>query len=421
MGEKNITAIIMYWYPYVGATQPIYKAIFTHLLKNGYRINIIAGVPHFRKGRKEVWHEYKGVFYKKSLEEGLCVQRTFVLSPKISLRFDKNGILRRLINYTSFFVSALLTSIFARELSPKLLFVPTFPPLLGGLLGYLISFIKKTPFVYNVQDVHPDLLYSIKLFQAKPISFLLEKSERFVYSRAKHIIVISDTIKNTLHNKGVPLDKITVIPNFCDTDFIRPGSKDNEFSREHDITDKFVVMFAGNISEPQGVEFIIEAAKLLTDYKDILIAFVGRGEKKQEAEKLVRDSKLKNVFFIPLQPLRKMPLVWASADVALVSLRKNLSHLAFPSKIYGILSSGTPAIAMVDKNSEIWEFIEASGGGICVVSEDYKGLADKVSLLYKDHLLRKQMGERGRRFVEKKFSKEIVLHRYLKLFDELVI
>ena len=421
MNSKKVTAVIMYWYPYVGALQPIYKAIFTHLLENNYTVSLVVGIPHYRKGRDELWCEYKGILYKESIEDGLSIKRVFVFSPKINIGFDKNGILRRLVNYVSFFISALLIILFDRKSKPSFLFVPTFPPFFGGLLGFLGSRIKKIPFVYNVQDVYPDILFSIKLFRTRPVSYILEAIEKFLCSRAKHIVVPSNKIKETLHTKGVQLNKITVIPNFCDTDFIRPLPKNNDFAKKHNLHDKFVVLFAGNISEPQGVEFIIEAAKIIRHHRDILFVFVGRGEKKQEAEELVRDSKLRNVFFIPLQPLRKMPLVWASADVALVSLRKNLSHLAFPSKIYGILSSGTPAIAMVDKNSEIWEFIEASGGGICVESEDYKGLADKVSLLYKDHLLRKQMGERGRRFVEKKFSKEIVLHRYQKLFDELVI
>ena len=419
MDEKRITAIMMYWYPYVGATQPIYKSIFNRLVEDGYKIDIIAGIPHYRKGRKELWRDYKGVFYKKSIENDMFVQRTFVLSPKFFDIFDRHGIVRRLVNYTSFFVSAFLTAIFSRQAKPKFFFVPTFPPIFAGLLAFCISTLKKRPFVYNVQDVHPDILYSIKLFRARPISFVLEKSEKFVYSRAKHIIAISDTIKNTLYKKGVPLEKISVIPNFCDTDIIKPAQKDIAFSRQYDLIDKFIVMYAGNISQPQGIEFIIEAAKKLRDRKDIQIVFVGRGEQKEGAKNLALQANLKNVSFIPLQPVERMSDVWASADVCLVSLRKNVSHLAFPSKIFGILSSGRPLIAMVDKDSEIWKFIEKSDSGLCVQSEDSDGLADAILKMVRDTTLRNHMGKKGRNFVVKNFSKSLVGSKYKELFDQL--
>lgn len=421
MNSKKITAIIMYWYPYVGAIQPIYKAIFKNLSKNNYTINIIAGIPHYRKGREELWHDYRGVFHKECIEDELSIKRTFVFSPKIDIGFDKIGILRRFINYFSFFVSAFLAIIFDKKIKPKIFFIPSFPPFFIGLLACLISAIKKVPFVYNVQDIYPDILYSIKLFRLRPIAYFLEEIEKFVYSRSKHLIAISDKMKDTLHSKGVPLEKISVIANFCATNFVKPFPKKNDFSKEYNIQDKFIVLYAGNIGEPQGVEYIINAAKIISCYPDILFAFVGRGEKKQEAEKFVRDSNLRNVIFIPLQPFEKMPLVWASADISVVSLRRNLSHLAFPSKIYSILSSGRPIIVMVDKKSEIWEFVEESNAGFCVESEDSKELANKILSLYNNPSLGKRMGENGGKFVEKNFSKELILSKYKKLFDNLFI
>ena len=416
--NKEISAIMMYWYQCIGAPQPIYEEVFRNLSIE-YKITVIAGIPHYRKGRKELWREYRGVFYKESIEAGLCIKSVFVFSPKINIGFDKNGILRRFINYLSFFISAFFAIWFDRKSEPTFFFVPTFPPFFGGLLACLISKIKKTSFVYKVHDVYPDILFSVKMFRIRFISHFLGKIEKRTYSRAKHIIVVSNRVKETLYEKGVPLEKITVIPEPCNTDFIRPLPKNNDFSKEYNLQDKFVVLYAGNISKPQGIEFIIEAANIIKNQSDILLVLVGRGEKKMEIEKLIEDYKLRNVISIPLQPVERMPRIWASADISIASLRKNISHLAFPSKIYSILSSGRPIIAMVDKGSEIWEFIEESKGGICVEAEDSKNLAKKIMFLYDNSLLRKRMGENGRKFMKEKFSKEVFINQYKNLFDKI--
>lgn len=419
MSSKVLCAIVMYWYPYVGAIQPIYRQVFGHLSDNGYRVEVVAGVPHYRKGRRELWREYRGVFYRKSTEDRLHVKRAFVLSPRVDLGFDRNGTIRRFINYISFFFSAFLVSLFARGPKPSVVFALTSPPVFGGLLGLVASAVKKTPLVYNVQDVYPDILRSLKLFRCGPLYYLIQGLERCIYARARCIVAVSEKVKETLEKKGVPPGKIRVIPNFCDTELVRPLPKDNEFAREYGLHDRFAVLYAGNMGEPQGIEFVIRAARSIEGYADILFAFVGRGEKKEEAESLARECGLKNMVFIPLQPFERMPLVWASADIGLVPLRKNISHLVFPSKIFGILASGTPVISMVDKGSEIWEFVERSRGGLCVESEDVKGLADAVVSLYKDPALRARMQKQGRAFVEEGFSKTIILEKYRELFDEM--
>lgn len=420
MSNKEVTAIIMYWYPYVGATQPIYKSIFEHLLNSGYRINLIAGIPHYRKGRKELWNEYKDVYYKRSFEGGIDITRVFVFSPRCNFDFDKNGIIRRFLNYFSFFISACWVLMFKTKTSPSFFFIPTFPPVFSGLLGVIALTLKKRPFVYNVQDVYPDMLSSLKLLKFTPLFAFLDLMERFVLKKARHIIVISNRMRQTLCKKGIAEDKISVIPNFCDTKFIKPLPKVNPFSQRYNLSDKFVVLYAGNMGPPQGMEFIIKAAGIIgAENKNIYFAFVGRGEKKKEIQELVKKMGLKNIIFVPLQPFENMPYIWASADIALVSLRKDLSHLAFPSKIYSIMSSGRSLIAMADEGSEIWEFVKNSQGGICVQSEDYKSLADTIKYLYKNKSLRKNMGNKGRNFIEKNYSEDLVLQKYKKLFYSL--
>jgi len=416
---KDITCIIMYWYPYVGATQPIYKAIFEHLLKKGYRIHIVAGLPHYRKGREELWKEYKNTFYKESIENRMHIKRTLVFSPKVNIAFDKNSILRRLINYTSFSISAFLIILSDKKSKSKFFFIPTFPPFFGGLLACAASAVKKIPFIYNVQDVYPDILFSMKLFRFRPISYLLERMEKFICSRSTHIIALSNKVRETLQRKGVQSEKITVIPNFCASDFSKPLPKNNTFLKEYNLQNKFIVLYAGNIGQPQGAEFILKAARILENKPDILFVFAGRGEKKEEIQQSAKNDFLKNVLFIPLQPFERMPFVWSSADVSLVSLRKNMSHLSFPSKIYSIFSSGKPIIAMSDKKSEIWEVVDKSGGGICVQSEDSDDLAGKILFLYNNPILRKSMGEKGREYVEKNFSKKLILNKYEELFEKL--
>jgi len=161
----------------------------------------------------------------------------------------------------------------------------------------------------------------------------------------------------------------------------------------------FVVQYAGNIGLSQGLEHVIETAGLLAGESRIRFVFVGDGAGRASLAELAERRGLTNVQFIPFQSYEKLPMVLASADVALVALKKGLSSDSVPSKVYSILASGRPLIAAVDANSDTARLIEEAKCGVRVEPHNSRGLVDAIQLIYRNLIHSQQFAESGRAYV----------------------
>ena len=142
--------------------------------------------------------------------------------------------------------------------------------------------------------------------------------------------------------KGVPATKVSVIPNFIDTEKITPLNQDNLFSRKFDLVGKFVVMYAGNIGIPHGVEVLVEAAEKLKMQPKVLFCFVGRGEHKETIRNLAKGKDLPNCIFIEPQPEEVVPYIWATASAGVVTYKKGLAGFSVPSKLLAMMCAARP-------------------------------------------------------------------------------
>jgi len=275
-------------------------------------------------------------------------------------------------------------------------------------------------FVYNVQDIYPDIAIRLGILRNKRLIDVFRFLEHFVYSKATALSVISDGFKANLLSKGVPDKKVHVIPNFADTDFIRPLPRHNRFSKAQGLDDHFVVLFAGNLGLSQGLELVLEAAGLLKDFPEICFLMVGNGAAKMALLDLVQRMNLKNVNFLPFLPYQDIPEMYASSDVCLVPLKRGITKESVPSKVYSILAAGRPIIASVDEGSDTWRLIREAGCGICIPPEDPHALAGAVIRSYRKREDGICMGEKGRTYVEAHFSRQQVAKKYEQLFMHVV-
>lgn len=408
---------MLYWYPYEGPLQPIYGRIFQDLMGKGHKITIVTSFPHFRKGREETWDEYRGKLFQRDKWKDAKVVRSYVYAPVFDQR--KPGLLYRALNFISFNISCIIAGIFMTG-KQDVIFAPSSPPLTNGLCAGIVSLWKCCPIVYNVQDMYPDMAEKLGLIKTRAILLILKRLESIVYKIADKVMLLSEGMRKNVRNKGVPVGKTEIIPNFIDTNFIKPLPQDNPFSIQWGLVNHFIVMYAGNIGLPHGVEFVVEAAERLKDKKDMLFCFVARGENKDKLVELCDSKTLRNTVFIPQQPEDMVPHIWASSDVSLVTSRKGLSGDSVPSKTFAIMASGRPIIAMVDEGSEVWNIVKGAKCGICVPAERADLLVQAILRLYNNEKERKEMGENGRRFVVENFSRKIISRRYEKLFLDVV-
>jgi colanic acid biosynthesis glycosyl transferase WcaI len=171
---------------------------------------------------------------------------------------------------------------------------------------------------------------------------------RFVYHRAAAITVISPGFRRNLVDKGVPPEKIHVIPNWADEDIYRPVPRDEALAAQHNLTGRFNIVFGGNMGVAQGLQNVIEAATLLRDTPEAQFVFIGDGVEKDVLCRMVHERGLDNVRFVGRQPVREMPRFFALADVLLVHLKRDpLFEITIPSKTLAYLACGRPILGVV--------------------------------------------------------------------------
>jgi colanic acid biosynthesis glycosyl transferase WcaI len=291
------------------------------------------------------------------------------------------------------------------------------PPLTNGLAAFLLSRLRGVPYVYNVQDIYPDVAIRMGVLTNPRVIAFFKRMESFVYYRAAAVSVISEGFRRNLLGKGVPDDKIEIIPNFMDTDFVRPLPRHNGFSAEHGLDDRFVVLFAGNVGMSQGLMKVLDTARLLEDHEDILFLIVGNGAAKPGLQDYAEDLGLENVRFLPFQPHEDLPEMYASSDVCLVPLRKGFTGESVPCKVFTITAAGRPLIASVDRDSDTYRFVEKAECGLWVEPENPDALAEAILTLYHDPDRRERLGRNGRAHVEARYTPQVVARQYASLLE----
>lgn len=406
----RILFLTTYFGPDITANGILMTQLAEELVDMGHQITVITSMPHYSTNR--IWDEYRGHLWVREDRPSMVIYRVYLYVPQ-----QKENLMGRLFSYVSFntlsFIVGSLTG------SHDLLCVPS-PPLTNGLTGYLLGRRFRVPFVYNVQDIYPDIAIRLGVLKNPRIISFFQRMERFVYRNAEVVSVISEGFRRNLLAKGVPDTKIAVIPNFVDTDFITPLARDNGFSLEQGLDGCFVVLFAGNVGLSQGLDTVLMAAKRLTSYPDILFLIVGNGAAKSALQDQARQMGLTNVRFLPFQPHEVVPEMYASADLCLVPLRKGITQESVPSKVFAIMAAACPLVASVDQGSDTWDLVHAGNCGICVEPEDSDALATAILDLYHDRSKTTSLGVNGRQYVTKHFTKKLVAQQYSQLFQQVV-
>ena len=291
------------------------------------------------------------------------------------------------------------------------------PPLPLGISAYLLSRMKKAPFVFNVQDIFPQSVVDLGLLKNKVLIKISEAMEKFIYKKARYITVHSEGNRENIISKDIDPDKIETIPNWVDTDLIKPvKNQDNNFRKKNNLKDKFVVSFAGVMGFAQGLDIVISCAELLKSYKDILFLLVGDGVKKDGLIKETEDMQLNNIKFLPPQPKEEYPYILYSSDICLVTLDKSVKTPVVPAKLLNIMASGRPVVASMNLKGDAPKIIKDAKCGYCVEADDVKGFSEAILKLYNNTSLRDEFGKNGREYAVRHFSRKICIEKYEKLF-----
>ncbi len=402
----RILLLIIQFPPDVNSTGILMSQLGEGLVARGHKVSVVTTFPHYEHFRIE--DGYRGKLFERTTYKGMNVIHLWVYASGM-----KQRMIHRLFSYLSFNVLAAVTGILNRESYDVILC--TNGSFFTGLTASLIGLAKHLPCVYNVQDLYPETPVAAGQLSNRRAIATLAWFERLMYRTTTHISVITPCFRDNIVAKGIGTENISVIPNFVDTEFIRPLPKANNFSRSQGLDDRFVVSHAGNIGYVYDLETMLEAAALLRHEKNILFLLVGEGVAKQELQRKAETLQLDNVRFLPYQPREALPWLRAASDIQVSLYKANAARYSMPSKLYEIMASGRPVLASADRDSDVWNIVNGAGCGLCIEPGQAEQLANAVGLLYRDAGLRQEMSSRGRRLAEDSYSKDAVVAAYEQL------
>ncbi|WNZ24379.1 glycosyltransferase family 4 protein [Leptolyngbya sp. NK1-12] len=405
--------ILIYSYNYhpepIGIA-PLMTELAEGLVARGHDVRVVTGMPNYPQ--RQIYEDYKGKLYCTEERNGVIIQRSCVwIRPK-------PGLVTRMLLDGSFVVSSMVQAL--RGWRPDVILL-TVPPLPVSVPAALLGWIYSCPVVLNLQDILPDAAVHVGLITNKQAIRVFEALEKFAYRTASVISVITDGFTENLAAKGISRDKIRCIPNWVDTKFIRPLSKEgNAFRQAYGLEDKFVVMYSGNIALTQGLETVIRAAAQLQHIPEIVVVVVGEKQALSALRQTCEAYGVHNVLLLPFQPREQLPEMLAAADVGLVVQKRNVISFNMPSKIQVLLASGRPIIASVPLTGTAARAIRQSGGGVVVEPEQPEALAAAVQDLYLNPAKANTLGQQGRAYATQHYSFDKALSRYEELFYDVI-
>lgn len=347
----------------------------------------------------------------------LPVSENFAVKRVKTGKYDKNKLVHRIAKYM------LITVRFAVYAASKvkrndIVFAVTNPACLMLFLA-LLRRIKSFEYILLVYDVHPENLVPAGL--AKKDSLIYRIAVRcfnWAYRAADELIVIGRDMEEVVRKKVGPERRITQIPNWADVNAVHPQPKgENELIREHNLQDKTVFLFAGNLGRVQGIDNLLRAIAK-TESGSVAFLFIGDGALRPEIERFIRENPDKKVMYLGRFPFASQQLFLNACDVAFVTLDDAMYGLGVPSKSYFSMAAGKPLLLVADSDSEIGRVIKENGVGWISPPNQPEMLAQKIDEICQGDNLEK-IGRRARTVVERHFSEQAVLARYSHYFEEL--
>jgi len=389
--------------PDLGPSAPLFTLLCEGLVRRGHKVTAIAMVPNYPSGR--VSPAFRGKWIWRSRENGVDVIRVGVPS------VNRSKLGRRFLQFACYQIGATWAS-----LGQKCDVVLAANPSLTVWLpfAWMVMF-RRRPAVFSVHDVYPDVGVKLGVFRNKLVIAAVRGLEKFCLDRSLMVQIISKSFKPELRALGVSDDKMALVYDWVDTDLVHPMPCDNPFAREHNLTGKFVVLYAGNLGLSQGLEHVLTAAGQLAGHGDIRFLFVGDGTGRERLETEAKRRQLGNVQFLPFQPRDRLAEVLGSADVSLVILKRGIGTSSLPSKTFSIFASGRPVIVSLDEGSETWNLVETAEAGLCVPPENPSALAEAILTLKRDRGLCERLGSNGRVWAEQHHSPRSAARQFEEL------
>lgn len=373
------------------------------LAKQGHDVHVVTAMPYYPEW--DVHQAYKGKMWFTEVVEGVKVHRVPLYVPK------EVSSSKRIIHEFSFVMGVLpywFKFLFSKKFD--VIFCAA-PPFHLGMLPLMLSKLRGIPMVSHIQDLQVDAAKELGMIKNQTFLNIMFGLERFILKNSTKVSTISLGMEQKIAAKGIPASQQLMFPNWVDESAIKPLPKEQSLRAEFDIgmEDK-VVLYSGNLGEKQGLESIIETAKLYKDRKDVYFIIVGSGGAKEKLQQMAAEANLDRVQFYPLQPYEKLSALLATADVHLVLQKKSAADLVMPSKLTGILSAGGCSIVTAEPGTSLYTVMHKYDMGLLCEPENNVALSETIGIAINSDLTSYRVN--ARKYAEQFLSKENILKQF---------
>ena len=402
----KIQVLCPHFEPDSAPTGEFMSAIVNNLGALGHELHVVTALPWYREHAVE--SGWDGRLLRSEDREWGKITRVHPFPT------DKTNIAARGAAFAGFTAIGLVTAVVER-FEADVVFAMS-PPLSLGLAGWMAAKRRGVPFVFNIQDVFPDVAIETGTISSPRVIEIAKRMEKFVYDRADVVTVLSEEMQRNVESKTD--SQTAIIPNFVDVSTFQPSERENSYRREFGLEGKRVVMYCGNVGFSQSIELLADAAREMRDIEDLVFVVNGGGSAIGEVRR--RAEGLDNFRVIPYQPVERVPEVLAAADVHVIPLRQGLAWSSVPSKLYKILAVERPVIASVDEGTEVGRVVVEAGAGHAIPPDDPAPLIASLRELLVSPDQQGAMGASGRRWVEEWTTPGRAAKQYEDVFQNLL-
>jgi colanic acid biosynthesis glycosyl transferase WcaI len=394
----KILIVGLNFYPELTGIGRFTGELAAHLATQGNAVRVITTPPYYPHW--QIQHGYRAWRYQKETWQGIEIQRCPLWVP-----LRPNG-LTRLLHLASFALSSVPALIAQLRWKPAVVLCIA-PAMMNAPFVLAFARLSGVKAWLHIQDFELDAATNLNLLPGRQwVRPLAQAFERFILTHFDCVSTISEKMRLLCIQKGVQPGSALLLPNWVDTKKIYPSSISNSLRTELNIpSQSFVALYHGNMGRKQGLDVLLETARLLKCRPEILFVLCGEGcAKKELVESAVS---LPNVRFLELQPEEKLNELVNLADVHLLPQLANAADLVMPSKLTSMLASSKPVIAGTSPGTQIFQIINITG--VVVPPENAAALAEALISLYGNPTERRRLGNLGRAYACQHLDKEVLL------------
>lgn len=406
--KKDILILCQYFYPeYItSATLPYDTA--EELVKAGFNVSALCGYPkeYNNSGQVPLKENYKAIEINRVRY----------------LQLRRTNAIYRLINYFSFTFAVLLRLFKLGKY--KAIIVYSNPPILP-FVAAIGKIVYKTRMIFVSHDVYPEIAtITNAIGESSIINKIMKLFNKVIFKCADKVVALSNEMKEYLlkHRPILDEDKVDVIPNwYKDEEFNDIAiSYENEMFNYINPEKDFIVSYFGNMGIAQDLDTIIGGMKGLKEDQDVKFMFIGHGNKMDKLRRIIESESLDNVNIFDFIHGEDFQDALNISDCFIVSLGKDLTGLAVPSKTYSYMMAGKPIIAIIGKDSDIARDLVENEAGYAIEVGEVDDFINAINEMKIDKEKRYSMGERCRLIFLEKYTKEICTQKYVEMIKEIL-